>query len=50
MIINRIIGVLCLAFVALTISFCLINLIIGCESWSDPVCVTPGEFIGFFIP
>jgi hypothetical protein len=32
----------------LVITFVLVNIVVGCESWSNDACVTPSEFIGMF--
>lgn len=33
-----------------TIGFVVLNLMVGCDSWSNPACVDPVEFVGFFFP
>lgn len=29
----------------LLVVFVLVNILVGCDSWSDPVCVTPSEMM-----
>lgn len=31
-------------------TFVLLNVVVQCDSWGDPACVTPTQFVGFFIP
>lgn len=33
-------------FAAVTVAFVVLNLIVGCESWDQPQCITIGELIG----
>lgn len=30
------------------IVFVLLNILMGCESWNDPACVTPSEMVEIF--
>ena len=39
----------CWVFASL-ILFVLLNAVIGCESWNNPQCVTPAEFLEMMIP
>jgi len=32
------------------IGFIGLNMFVGCNDWTDPACITPSEFVGFFIP
>lgn len=44
------VGQLTIALVmANMISFIVLNMIVGCETWEDPVCVTPTEFFSLFV-
>lgn len=29
----------------LLVVFILVNILVGCESWNDPACVTPSEML-----
>lgn len=40
----------CSIIMAALVGFVLINLMVGCNDWSDPACVTPSQFLEFFIP
>lgn len=36
------------AFAAMMV-FVVLNLLVGCETWADPACITPKEFLGMFL-
>lgn len=43
------IGQLTLALVmASVLTFVLLNVMVQCESWKDPACVTPSQFLRIF--
>ena len=33
------------AFAAVIVAFCLLNLVMDCQSWDQPQCITVGELI-----
>lgn len=42
---SRVLGFMMIFAGTALLCFCLLNLLVGCETWSDPACVTPGQFI-----
>ena len=42
---SKVLGFMMIISGTALLCFCLLNLLVGCETWSDPACVTPGEFV-----
>lgn len=42
---SRLLGLLMFFAGTALLCFCLLNLLVGCETWADPACITPNEFI-----